>query len=149
MIRKIMWSEPSDWEPWILCRRSGANWKWYIFLGNRGNTEAVSCNNGSSACALVLLISVVPYAGNNSYVTSVVSINLTIQHSELVAVVGQVGCGKSSLISAMLGELKKLEGRVNLQASIASSSRWVTLLLWQLLIAKLTLWKIVFGTWVS
>ena len=29
--------------------------------------------------------------------------------------VGQVGCGKSSLISAILGEMKKMEGTVNVQ----------------------------------
>lgn len=43
------------------------------------------------------------------------SIHLSVEHRSLVAVVGQVGCGKSSLISAMLGELKKLEGNVNVQ----------------------------------
>lgn len=30
----------------------------------------------------------------------------------LVAVVGPVGCGKSSLVSALLGEMEKLEGKV-------------------------------------
>lgn len=41
-----------------------------------------------------------------------------------MAVVGQVGCGKSSLVSAMLGELKKLEGTVSVQVgrSIVSFS---------------------------
>ena len=43
------------------------------------------------------------------------SVNLKMDHGKLVAVVGQVGSGKSSLISAMLGELKKLDGHVNVQ----------------------------------
>ena len=30
----------------------------------------------------------------------------------LVAVVGQVGCGKSSLLSAVLGEMEKSSGQV-------------------------------------
>ena len=32
-----------------------------------------------------------------------------------MAVVGHVGCGKSSLLSAILGEIKKLEGHVYLE----------------------------------
>ena len=32
-----------------------------------------------------------------------------------MAVVGQVGSGKSSLLAAMLGEMEKLNGKVNVQ----------------------------------
>ena len=42
----------------------------------------------------------------------VCSINLDISEGELVAVVGNVGQGKSSLISAILGEMEKLQGKV-------------------------------------
>lgn len=38
-----------------------------------------------------------------------------MKQGSLVAVVGHVGCGKSSLLSAMLGEMTKCEGRVHLQ----------------------------------
>ena len=37
---------------------------------------------------------------------------------KLVAVVGQVGSGKSSLASAMLGELEKLKGTVKVQVKV-------------------------------
>ncbi|XP_063171075.1 multidrug resistance-associated protein 1-like [Candoia aspera] len=47
------------------------------------------------------------------------NINLAIQDSSLVAVVGQVGCGKSSLLSALLGEMEKLDGHVSLRGSVA------------------------------
>ncbi|XP_044159188.1 multidrug resistance-associated protein 1-like [Bufo gargarizans] len=50
---------------------------------------------------------------------SLKSINLSIQKGSLVAVVGQVGCGKSSLLSALLGEMEKVEGKVALKGSIA------------------------------
>lgn len=40
------------------------------------------------------------------------SINFTVPEGSLVAVVGQVGCGKSSLLSALLGEMDKHEGYV-------------------------------------
>ena len=45
------------------------------------------------------------------------SINLKVEQGGLIAVVGHVGCGKSSLLSAMLGEIKKLEGHVHLQVA--------------------------------
>jgi len=34
-----------------------------------------------------------------------------------VAVVGHVGCGKSSLLAAMLGEMDKVEGQVKIKVS--------------------------------
>nr|KAG5699775.1 hypothetical protein BaRGS_013495 [Batillaria attramentaria] len=43
---------------------------------------------------------------------SLTDINLTVGEGRLVAVVGPVGCGKSSLISAMLGEMEKVKGTV-------------------------------------
>lgn len=43
------------------------------------------------------------------------SINLRVKERSLTAVVGQVGNGKSSLLSAMLGEMEKLSGRVNMK----------------------------------
>ncbi|XP_056392027.1 multidrug resistance-associated protein 1-like isoform X2 [Hyla sarda] len=46
-------------------------------------------------------------------------INLSIQKGSLVAVVGQVGCGKTSLLSALLGEMEKVEGEVALKGSVA------------------------------
>uniref|UniRef100_A0A670Z177 Multidrug resistance-associated protein 1 n=1 Tax=Pseudonaja textilis TaxID=8673 RepID=A0A670Z177_PSETE len=46
-------------------------------------------------------------------------LNLAIPDSSLVAVVGQVGCGKSSLLSALLGEMEKQEGHVSLRGSVA------------------------------
>ncbi|KAG8558237.1 hypothetical protein GDO81_016925 [Engystomops pustulosus] len=46
-------------------------------------------------------------------------INVTIPDGSLVAVVGQVGCGKSSLLSALLGEMEKKEGVVSVKGGIA------------------------------
>ncbi|KAK3095033.1 hypothetical protein FSP39_009377 [Pinctada imbricata] len=46
-------------------------------------------------------------------------IDIKIPEGQLVAVVGQVGAGKSSLISAILGELEKLNGEVNVKGSVA------------------------------
>lgn len=41
------------------------------------------------------------------------NINLRISTGQLVAIVGTVGTGKSSLVSAFLGEMDKVSGRVN------------------------------------
>ncbi|XP_053612777.1 multidrug resistance-associated protein 1 isoform X2 [Plodia interpunctella] len=47
------------------------------------------------------------------------NINLEIPRGSLVAVVGAVGSGKSSLLSALLGEMNKVSGRVNTQGTVA------------------------------
>ncbi|XP_006972048.1 ATP-binding cassette sub-family C member 3 [Peromyscus maniculatus bairdii] len=47
------------------------------------------------------------------------SLNIQIPKGALVAVVGPVGCGKSSLVSALLGEMEKLEGTVSVKGSVA------------------------------
>ena len=49
------------------------------------------------------------------------SLNLHIKPGQLVAVVGQVGAGKSSLISALLGEVEKVEGTVNLRVGMSKT----------------------------
>ncbi|XP_043945092.1 multidrug resistance-associated protein 1-like [Protopterus annectens] len=55
------------------------------------------------------------------------SINIKIRRGSLVAVVGHVGCGKSSLLSALLGEMEKEEGYVAVKGSIAyvSQQAWI------------------------
>lgn len=47
------------------------------------------------------------------------NISLEINSKKLVAVVGKVGSGKSSLLSAILGEMHKVEGDASLNGSVA------------------------------
>ncbi|NWT37177.1 MRP1 protein, partial [Chroicocephalus maculipennis] len=47
------------------------------------------------------------------------SIDLTVPQGSLLAVVGQVGAGKSSLLSALLGELEKTDGCVTVKGTAA------------------------------
>jgi ABC-type cobalamin/Fe3+-siderophores transport system ATPase subunit len=42
-----------------------------------------------------------------------------IPQGKLVAVVGPVGCGKSSLLSAIIGEMEKLDGVVTTKVLIS------------------------------
>lgn len=55
------------------------------------------------------------------------NINLRLDKNSLTAVVGTVGSGKSSLVSAFLGEMDKISGRVNTIGSIAyvSQQAWI------------------------
>eukprot|EP01125_Pyxidicula_operculata_P021279 TRINITY_DN812_c2_g1_i1.p1 TRINITY_DN812_c2_g1~~TRINITY_DN812_c2_g1_i1.p1 ORF type:complete len:1539 (-),score=311.37 TRINITY_DN812_c2_g1_i1:20-4636(-) len=46
-------------------------------------------------------------------------VNISIPKGELVAVVGSVGSGKSSILSALLGEVVKTKGQVELNGSVA------------------------------
>ena len=46
------------------------------------------------------------------------SVDIDVKKGQLIAVVGQVGSGKSSLISALLGEMDKLSGNVNVKVCI-------------------------------
>ncbi|KAM5140785.1 ATP-binding cassette sub-family C member 2-like [Mantella aurantiaca] len=50
---------------------------------------------------------------------AVKNVNLDIKEGHLVAVVGGVGSGKSSLISAMLGEMDHVNGHINIKGSLA------------------------------
>ncbi|KAJ2737623.1 hypothetical protein H4R23_001706 [Coemansia sp. Cherry 401B] len=46
-------------------------------------------------------------------------VNLQCRRDELVAVIGKVGAGKSSLVSAMLGDMIKCQGRVRIRGTVA------------------------------
>jgi len=47
------------------------------------------------------------------------SINLQIRQGSLVALVGMVGSGKSSILAASLGEMNKVDGLVSVGGQIA------------------------------
>lgn len=55
------------------------------------------------------------------------NINIRVKKNGLVAIVGTVGAGKSSVISALLGEMDRVSGRVNTVGSIAyvSQQAWI------------------------
>ncbi|XP_018420640.1 PREDICTED: multidrug resistance-associated protein 1-like [Nanorana parkeri] len=55
------------------------------------------------------------------------NLDIKIPEGLLVAVVGQVGTGKSSLLSAILGEMNKLDGTIQRKGSVAyvSQQAWI------------------------
>lgn len=50
-------------------------------------------------------------------------LTMIAEKGSLVAVVGSVGAGKSSLCSAILGEMEKQRGSVNVKVSISCSTK--------------------------
>ncbi|XP_050076527.1 multidrug resistance-associated protein 1 isoform X6 [Anopheles maculipalpis] len=59
--------------------------------------------------------------------TTLKNINVRVEKNQIVAIVGTVGSGKSSLLSAFLGEMDKISGRVNTLGRIAyvSQQAWI------------------------
>ncbi|RKF61645.1 Multidrug resistance protein fer6 [Erysiphe neolycopersici] len=64
---------------------------------------------------------------NNKTPFQLQNINLSIKRNELVAVIGGVGCGKSSLLAAIAGDMRKTKGDVEFGATRAfcSQSAWI------------------------
>merc|ERR550532_1978122 len=54
-------------------------------------------------------------------------INVNVKKNSLVAVVGAVGSGKSSLMSAILGEMERTEGTVEINGSLGycAQQAWI------------------------
>jgi ABC-type multidrug transport system fused ATPase/permease subunit len=50
---------------------------------------------------------------------SLKNLNLEIKNGELVAIIGSVGSGKSSLIQALLGDMHKIDGRAQINGKLA------------------------------
>lgn len=50
---------------------------------------------------------------------------MNVRRGSLVAIVGTVGSGKSSLMSAILGEMEKEKGSVRIRGSLAYTSQQV------------------------
>jgi ATP-binding cassette subfamily C (CFTR/MRP) protein 1 len=55
----------------------------------------------------------------SSHPATLRDLNLEVPKNSLIAVVGVVGAGKSSLLSGMLGEMRKVSGEINVEGSIA------------------------------
>lgn len=62
-----------------------------------------------------------PSSPRNKYVLN--NINFSANSPELVAIVGPVGCGKSSFLQALLGDVKLINGDISYSGRIAYSSQ--------------------------
>ncbi|KAI7805399.1 canalicular multispecific organic anion transporter 1 isoform X1 [Triplophysa rosa] len=87
------------------------------FLGGDDlDSMAVSHDNTNSAA---VSISEGTFAWERGTDPVLKNVSLDINEGHLVAVVGAVGSGKTSLISALLGEMNKVKGHINLKGSVA------------------------------
>ncbi|KAI1286674.1 ATP-binding cassette sub-family C member 3 [Halotydeus destructor] len=59
------------------------------------------------------------FSWNERGASTLQNINLNLKKGKLIAVVGTVGSGKSSLIAALLGEMERIKGKVDISGSIA------------------------------
>ncbi|KAK2583563.1 hypothetical protein KPH14_009513 [Odynerus spinipes] len=100
-------------------------------INNFMNTEELDPNNvqhdQSELHPLIIENGIFAWDADNIDKPTLRNINMHVEQGQLVAVVGSVGSGKSSLISALLGEMEKLSGRVNTKGSIAyvSQQAWI------------------------
>lgn len=63
------------------------------------------------------------------------SVNLDIMPGQLVAVVGTVGSGKSSLMSAMLGEMENVHGHITVKVRRKAKEKTSDTQMWAVLSA--------------
>lgn len=63
-------------------------------------------------------------AGDRAFLKNV---SLDVRSAELVVIVGRVGAGKTSLVNAVLGEMRRLSGDVDVSGSVAyvAQSAWI------------------------
>ena len=66
-----------------------------------------------------------PYSPAESFTLS--NLNLTVGRGELVAVIGSVGCGKSSLLAALAGDMRQTYGHVTFGAyrAFCPQTAWI------------------------
>nr|CAB3219629.1 multidrug resistance-associated protein 1-like [Phallusia mammillata] len=96
------------------------------FLSNEELDErSVNRNPHSSSPAIEVIEGTFSWAKDEDPVLR--DISLDIPDGKLVAVVGQVGSGKSSLISSLLGDMEKIEGHVSVKGSVAyvAQQAWI------------------------
>ncbi|XP_060028892.1 multidrug resistance-associated protein 1 isoform X2 [Erinaceus europaeus] len=92
-----------------------------VFLSHEeldpNSIERQSIKDGGAASSITVKNATFTWAKNEPPTLN--SITFSIPEGSLVAVVGQVGCGKSSLLSALLAEMDKMEGYVSVKGSVA------------------------------
>ncbi|KAM6442960.1 ATP-binding cassette sub-family C member 2 isoform 1-T1 [Liasis olivaceus] len=87
------------------------------YLGSEDLNTSAIWHNPIPGCAVKFHEA--SFAWEQDSDVTVKDITLEIPHGSLVAIVGSVGSGKSSLISAMLGEMENIKGHINIQGSMA------------------------------
>ncbi|KAG0093570.1 Multidrug resistance-associated protein 1 [Podila epicladia] len=103
--------------PAITIKNGEFSWRNKDLSNNQPSTEETPLllNNESSSTA------------NSEFKPTLHDINFSLKQGSLTAVVGRVGQGKSSLISALIGEMYRDQGSVQLEGSVAlvTQQAWI------------------------
>ncbi|XP_060795614.1 ATP-binding cassette sub-family C member 3 isoform X2 [Neoarius graeffei] len=81
------------------------------------NPESVDRKPAASEYAVTVVNGKFSWAKKDS--PALQNINVMVPQGSVLAVVGHVGCGKTSLVSALLGEMEKLDGQISIRGSVA------------------------------
>ncbi|XP_073684496.1 ATP-binding cassette sub-family C member 3 isoform X2 [Garra rufa] len=79
--------------------------------------ESIDRRNNASEYAVSVINGKFSWAKQDQ--ATLENINVMVPQGSLLAVVGHVGCGKTSLVSALLGEMEKQEGQITIRGSVA------------------------------
>ncbi|CAI5456759.1 unnamed protein product [Caenorhabditis angaria] len=88
------------------------------FFASEENSPQISIGYGGTDSAVKVKNGVFSW-GSKDEDKTLHDINLDIKRGQLVAIVGRVGSGKSSLLHALLGEMHKASGSVDINGSLA------------------------------
>ncbi|XP_043568891.1 canalicular multispecific organic anion transporter 1 isoform X1 [Chiloscyllium plagiosum] len=98
----------------VSCKRLEA------FLGSENlNTSAIQQDPSCGTLDSAITFTEATFSWNRNETPTVKNVTLNIKPGKLVAVVGPVGSGKTSLISALLGEMENIKGFINIKGSFA------------------------------
>ena len=93
------------------------------------NSEELDPNNTTTDEVSPAIIAKNAYYtwGGKSDAPNLKNLNFTVKKGSLTAIVGRVGSGKSSLLSALLGEMQRTNGFVNIGKSVAyvAQQAWI------------------------
>ncbi|XP_061080827.1 multidrug resistance-associated protein 1 isoform X2 [Conger conger] len=89
-----------------------------VFLSHEELEDSVD-NTAITASSNSVVVSNSTFSWSRTDPPTLKRISVQIPEGSLVAVVGHVGSGKSSLLSALLGEMHKQEGSVSMRGSVA------------------------------
>ncbi|KAH9975853.1 P-loop containing nucleoside triphosphate hydrolase protein [Lactifluus volemus] len=93
------------------------------FLGGnelQPDAREVTLNANLSSGDVVLEIKAGEFTWSKDSPSSTLEdINLVVRKGELLGIVGRVGAGKSSLLSAIIGDMRRIEGKVSLHGTVA------------------------------
>ncbi|XP_035673618.1 multidrug resistance-associated protein 4-like isoform X1 [Branchiostoma floridae] len=91
------------------------------------NTASDSCQSSKQTICSITAEGISASWDQETEKVNLKNVNFSVQAGQLLAVIGPVGSGKSSLLSAILGELPPVSGRISVRGRVAYTSQqpWV------------------------